>query len=74
MLGKDVENRTNAVRLWRGPKYGSSRGTWHGTPWILEPGGRWRLTCRIVAGDLPAVTFSIVLTAEDGDIHCDIEG
>ncbi len=57
-----------------GPGHGSSRGNWHGTPWILESGGQWRLTYRIVADSLPAATFSIVMTAAGGEVRCDLEG
>jgi hypothetical protein len=56
-----------------GPAQGSSRGNWHGLLWELESGGQWRLTYRIVTDNLPACTFSLVITAEDGKIECRLE-
>jgi hypothetical protein len=47
---------------------------WHGTPWQFEPDDRWRFTYRIVADNLPNATFSVVMTAVDGHIRCDLEG
>jgi hypothetical protein len=35
---------------------------------------RWRLTYRIVTDNLPDAAFSIVMTAVDGHIRCDLEG
>ncbi len=47
---------------------------WWGTPWQFKPDDRWRLMYRIVADNLPDVTFSIVMTAVEGHIRCDLEG
>jgi hypothetical protein len=47
---------------------------WYGTPWQFEQDDRWRFTYRIVADNLPNATFSVVMTAVDGHIRCDLEG
>jgi hypothetical protein len=57
-----------------GSGYGSSVGKWHGLLWVLEAGGLWRLSYRIVSDNLPARTFSLVITAGNGEIQCDLEG
>jgi hypothetical protein len=47
---------------------------WRGAPWEFQPDERWRLIYRIVAEGNPDVEFSIVLTAEHGAIHYELEG
>jgi hypothetical protein len=47
---------------------------WRGLPWQFEPNDRWRFTYRIVADNLPDAIFSVVMTAVDGHIRCDLEG
>jgi hypothetical protein len=47
---------------------------WRGTPWYFEPDDRWRFSYRIVAENLPGVAFSIVMTAANGYVRCDLEG
>jgi hypothetical protein len=54
--------------------FGPRRPGWHGTPWSFEVHDRWRLTYRIVTDNLPDAAFSIVMTAVDGHIRCDLEG
>ena len=47
---------------------------WRGLPWRFDPDERWRLSYQIVCDGRPDVEFSIVVTAEDGHIRCDLEG
>jgi hypothetical protein len=54
--------------------FGPHRPGWHGTPWYFEPHERRRFTYRIVADNMTPVTFSIVMSAVDGHIRCDLEG
>lgn len=53
--------------------FGPDRFGWHGTPWHFEPHDRWRFTYRIVADNIPARVFSVVMYAVDGWIRCDLE-
>lgn len=53
--------------------FGPDRFGWHGTPWYFEPHDRWRFTYRIVADNIPARAFSVVMNAVDGWIRCDLE-
>ncbi len=57
-----------------GAFYPGWRSGWRGTPWYFEPDDRWRFSYRIVAENLPGSAFSIVMTAADGHIRCDLEG
>lgn len=50
------------------------RPTWHGTPWYFERDDRWRFSYRIVADNLPAATFSVVMTAVKGRLRCELQG
>ncbi len=54
--------------------YATTRGDPSGFPYRLQPGDRLRFTYRIVADNLPHVIFSLVVTAADGHIQCDLEG
>jgi hypothetical protein len=47
---------------------------WRGLPWRFDPDERWRLSYQAVCDGRPDVEFSIVVTAEDGHIRCDLEG
>jgi hypothetical protein len=44
-----------------------------GLSWQFDPDERWRLRYQIVCDGRPDVEFSIVVTAEDGHIRCDLE-
>jgi len=47
---------------------------WQGTPWQFDSDERWRLSYRIVCDGRPDVPFSIVVTAEDGQLRLHMEG
>jgi hypothetical protein len=47
---------------------------WRGMQWSFKPGDRWRFTYRITVENVPDTTFSVVMTAVDGTIRCDLEG
>jgi hypothetical protein len=47
---------------------------WRGLPWQFDPDERWRLSYEIVCDGRPDLNFSIVVTAENGHIRCDLEG
>jgi hypothetical protein len=47
---------------------------WRGLPWRFDPDERWRLYYQIACDGRPDVEFSIVVTAEEGHIRCDLEG
>lgn len=47
---------------------------WRGLPWRFDPDERWRLYYQIVCDDRPDVDFSIVVTAADGQLRCDLQG
>ena len=52
---------------------GSMAGRFRGMLWRFDPGKRWRLTYRIVADKQAPVEFSVVMTAVDGQVRCDVE-
>lgn len=56
------------------PDYGTARGRWGGLPYKLAPGDRLRFVYKVLAENLPSVTFSLVMTVSGGQIQCDLEG
>jgi hypothetical protein len=54
--------------------HATTRGDPNGFPYRLQPGDRLRFTYRIVTNDLPPAMFSLVITAADGHVQCDLEG
>jgi hypothetical protein len=52
---------------------GSMGGQWRGMQWQFPPGDRWRFTFQITADKLPVSTFSIVMTAVNGQIMCELQ-
>jgi len=47
---------------------------WRGLVWQFDPDERWRFTYRIAFDGGPDVEFSLVVTADNGHIRCDLEG
>ena len=47
---------------------------WRGLPWRFDPDERWRLSYEIVCEGRPDVEFSVVMTAADGQIRCELQG
>lgn len=47
---------------------------WRGLPWRFDPDERWRLFYQIACDGRPDVEFTIVVTAADGQLRCDLEG
>jgi hypothetical protein len=55
-------------------EFGQGYGKWMGLPWMLEPGDQLRLSYRVVSGNLPTAKFTLVMTATDEGIRCDLTG
>jgi hypothetical protein len=47
---------------------------WRGLPWQVGPDERWRFSYQIVCDAHPAVSFSIVVYADNGTLRCTLEG
>ena len=47
---------------------------WRGLPWRFDPDERWRLFYRIECDGMADVRFSVVVSAENGQIRCDLLG
>jgi hypothetical protein len=68
-----VSTATDPNGIMNAAEFSPKRGNWHGLPWHLESGGQWRLDYRIVTENLPPRTFSLVISAEDGKIECELQ-
>jgi hypothetical protein len=47
---------------------------WRGLTWRFDPDERWRLIYQIVSDNRPHVEFSVIMTADNGVLHCSLEG
>jgi hypothetical protein len=47
---------------------------WRGLTWRFDPDERWRLVYQIVSDNRPQVDFSLIVTADDGVLRCQLEG
>jgi hypothetical protein len=47
---------------------------WRGLTWRFDPDERWRLVYQIVSDNRPHAEFSVILTADNGTLHCSMEG
>jgi hypothetical protein len=64
---------SSSDRIMHAGHFVSRDGKWRGQPWQFDADERCRLCYEVVCDDHEPVQFSILLFADDGNLHCRLE-